>query len=272
MNTPVLAHEKVTAGEAAPERWLLVLHGIFGQGRNWATVARRVVQERPEWGAVLVDLRQHGASHGFPPPHTVAAAAGDVAALAEGLEAPAGAIMGHSFGGKVALAYAGRAPRGLEQVWVMDSTPDARQLGGSAWEMLQVLRELPDHFAAREELVDVLVAHGVEEGVARWMATNLEREAEGLYRWRFDLDALEALMNDFFTTDLWHVVEAPPPGAEVHVVKATRSTILSAEAAGRVRGAERAHLHEVEGGHWLNADAPDALVRLLAEGLPAPRG
>src|SRR5690606_1532785 len=58
----ILAHERLTAPDSAPERLMLVLHGIFGAGRNWATVARRILAERPEWGAVLVDLRQHGSS------------------------------------------------------------------------------------------------------------------------------------------------------------------------------------------------------------------
>lgn len=268
MTAPILAHETLSAEGAHPERWLLVLPGIFGTGRNWATVARRLARERPDWGVVLVDLRQHGDSQGFPPPHTVAAAAGDVATLADTLPSSAAAVLGHSFGGKVALAYATGAPAGLEQVWMADSTPEVGEPAGGAWDMLRAVRELPPHFTSRQELVDALAARGVARPVAQWMATNLEREAEGILRWRFDVDAIEALLRDFFRTDLWEAVESPPPGVEVHVIRATRSDVLSTEAVGRVRAAAAARLHEVEGGHWLNADAPDALVALLAEGLP----
>src|SRR5512142_1296285 len=79
VSEPLLSHQLLTATETTPARWLYVLHGIFGAGRNWASIMRRLVRERPEWGAVLVDLREHGRSGGFPPPHTVATAAGDVA-------------------------------------------------------------------------------------------------------------------------------------------------------------------------------------------------
>jgi esterase len=43
---------------------------------------------------------------GLPPPHTVAAAAADVDRLVEHLDFHAAAVLGHSFGGKVALTYA----------------------------------------------------------------------------------------------------------------------------------------------------------------------
>src|SRR5690606_18221961 len=79
---PVLSHSRIT-GEREPDRWLLVLHGIYGAGRNWASIARRLVEERPEWGVLLVDLRLHGGSGGFPPPHSLETGAADVGMLVE---------------------------------------------------------------------------------------------------------------------------------------------------------------------------------------------
>ena len=63
--------------------WLYVLHGIYGAGRNWASVARSLIAKRPEWGAMLVDLRLHGHSQGFEPPHTLHACAHDVYELSK---------------------------------------------------------------------------------------------------------------------------------------------------------------------------------------------
>src|SRR5262245_3630298 len=105
-----LSIQSVVAPDATPARFLLFLHGILGSGANWRTFARQVVAARPEWGALLVDLRLHGESVGFPPPHTVEAAAHDIV---EALPAvlPAGAtaagVVGHSFGGKVGIVLAG---------------------------------------------------------------------------------------------------------------------------------------------------------------------
>lgn len=256
----LLAHEQVATDGATPEHWLFILHGIYGAGRNWGSVARELVRRHPEWGVLLVDLRQHGASQGFPPPHTIAAAAADLDRLADATVRP-DAVLGHSFGGKVALAFAASDPPSLEQVWMIDSTPSAREPGGSAWEMLAAIRALPDRFDSRDAFVDSLVAHGFDAPVARWMATNLERGDDGL-RWRFDPDAMEALLRDFFRTDLWPVLERPH-GAVVHAVRADRSSVLSQEDTARVQAADRAVLHTVASGHWVNADNPDALLALL---------
>lgn len=265
---PGLAHERV-AGDGRPGRWIWVLHGIYGAGRNWGSVARRLVRARPDWGALLIDLRQHGASQGFDAPHTLGAAARDLAELAGEADPPA-AVLGHSFGGKVALRFAADGPPGLGQVWVIDSTPEAREPGGSAWEMLEVLRSLPGSFESRTAGVDALAAAGVARPIAQWMSTNLT-EKDGRQVWRIDLDDMEAMLRDFFATDLWPVVESPPPGITVHLVRASESSVLSGAALERAQTAaadsDRVVLHEVEGGHWLNADNPERLVALLSETL-----
>lgn len=276
----VLAHEEVAAGHGAGEeeaggeearRSLWVLHGVFGAGRNWGSVARRLVERRPEWEVLLVDLRLHGGSRGFPPPHTLDACASDLADLARRRGEPPASVLGHSFGGKVALAYLRHRPGGLRQVWVVDSTPSAGDPGGSAVAMLRAVEEMPATFAEREEAIAGLRRRGFDEPVARWMGTNLERADDG-FRWRFDQEGVRALLEDFFATDLWEVVERPPPGTALRFLKATRSSILSEEECGRIeaigaRGGPVA-LRRVEGGHWLNADAPEEVVARLAEGLP----
>lgn len=267
---PILTHARVTAPGRTPERWLLVLHGIYGSGRNWGTIARRLVEARPEWGALLVDLRNHGGSQGFPPPHTVAAAAADLDRLVEHLDFHAAAVLGHSFGGKVALVYAAHHGDELRQAWVMDSTLAVGEPSGSAWRLIEVVRALPDTFASRQEAVDGIVAAGYPEPLAQWFAINLE-PAEGRYRWRIDLDAVEEMLRDYFRTDLWETIARPPQGVELRIVKATRSDSLDDAAMRRVRMAGAAapvHLHELEGGHWINTDNPEGVIGLLREHLP----
>ena len=256
-----LSTRTVTSDDRAPDRWLGVLHGIYGAGRNWRSVARSLVEERPDWGAILVDLRQHGDSVGFDPPHTLERTAADL----DGIDRPLRAILGHSFGGKVALIQ-GHEDRKIEQVWVVDSTPAAGEPEGSAWRMLRLLRRLPDRFDEREDAVTALADEGMDRAVALWMTANLERTDDG-YRWRIDLDDMEALLRSFFETDLWDAVESPREGLELHFLRATGSPVLSAEAVGRIRAAGeetgRVFLHEVAGGHWLNADNPEAVVELM---------
>lgn len=247
-----------------------MLHGIYGRGRNWQTIARAVTAARPEYACWLVDLPHHGDSGPGGHGDTVAGLAADLDdwLRSEGLEPDA--ILGHSFGGKVALAFAGRRGDRPLQVWLIDSTPEAGSPGGSAWQMLQVIRALPPRFASREEAATAIEAGGFSTGVAQWMTTNLVRDGDG-FGWRLDFDVMEALLRDFFQADLWPVVEDPAQGHDIHVLKASESSVISPEAESRLRAAprDRVHLHERTGGHWIHAESPDVVTALLAEQLPA---
>jgi esterase len=265
LDSPRLAVARVaTASPGA--RALFFLHGIYGRGRNWTSLARHLTIQRPDWEGVLVDLRLHGHSLDFSPPHTVDAAAADLARFEDETARHATAVLGHSFGGKVALAHAASGRERLEQVWVIDSTPEARQPRGSAWRLLEVVRGLPASFRTRGEAVEGIETAGYHHAIARWMASNLEYR-DGRYVWRLDFDAVEALLRDFFARDCWDVVESPPDGTVLHFVKATRSSVLSDEAGERIEAAGARHrqafLHHLEGGHWLNVDNPDGILALL---------
>ncbi len=293
-----LHHEIVEAPGAVPSRQMLLLHGIYGAGRNWGSVARRLVRARPDWRVVLVDLRSHGQSPALAP-HTLACCAADLLDLEDHLGRAADAVLGHSFGGKVALLYArgrgaggalqGRAggggatggalqrPGSALQLWIVDSSPGAGRPGGSAWRMLGMLRRHPGPFGSRAEAVDAVASEGFAPLVANWMATNAVRTDTGL-RWRIDPDQMEAYLRDYFRTDAWDVAAAPPEGASVHFVRALGSSVLDdvavrriRSAAGRIRAAGRdtgrVFLHEVDGGHWVNTENPEALLGLLVAGL-----
>ena len=264
-STPRLHYLELDSGRSS--RWLYVLHGIYGAGRNWGSIARALVSARPEWGVVLVDLRLHGRSQGFEPPHTLHACAHDLFELIENLGKPADAILGHSFGGKVAVMSAGLlAP---DQVWVVDSTLSRRSPGGGAYRMLQILKRLPGPFESRTEVVDLLVERQVIPFVAHWMATNLELK-DGRFRWRLDLDGLEALLDDFFRTDLWDVLERPWGETQLHFVKATESDVMPEAECARLENGSLGgdiSVHRVHGGHWIHVDNPVDLLTVLSRGL-----
>lgn len=274
----VPAHSFVTAPGAAPDRWMLVLHGIYGSGANWRTFARRLAEQRPGWGLVLVDLRMHGQSQDAPPPHTVAAAAADLAVLTERLAAqgkPVRAVCGHSFGGKVALQYrATAAPADLVQTWVLDASPgphpdtvDTAQ--GVVVRVLRMLGQLPPVFASRDEFVAQVQAHGFPAPLAQWLAMNLERRDQGLVS-RLDPAAMEQLLRDYAALDAWPALAAGP--GTVHVVIAGKSDVIDAADRARLTALAGAAVTSTEipaASHWLHIDAQDALLAIMTAALPA---
>lgn len=267
---PVLHYEVVAPPSPEPRRQAIILHGAYGAGHNWGSIARRLVQQRPGWRIILPDLRLHGQSLNFPPPHTLRTAASDIAALTDALGAPTEVIVGHSLGGKVALRYAADHPTALQQVWVVDASPAPEPHAGDAWKMLGTVRQLPASFASRADVVQLLTRAGFTPAVAQWMTSNLV-QINGVYRWRLDFDALEELLNDAFAADLWSVVANPAGRSSLHFIKATNSDAIRAETLDRLRNAtaRRVEVHRLPGGHWINADNPDGVLRLLTQHWPA---
>jgi len=271
---PELSHALVTGGSATPDRWMLFLHGILGTGSNWRTFARQWVEQHPSWGAVLVDLRLHGGSVGFGPPHTLAACADDLRALRPKIPGRVAGVLGHSFGGKVALEYLGGGPD-VEIAFVIDSTPSARPEGRgseSTVRIVSLLERLPAVFPTREAFIEEIERAGNDRAIAMWLAMQVKPARSGSgYEWRIDLAGVRALLDDYFCRDLWGVLERTP--ARVQLVIGGRSTVL--DASDRARAARLAEersglvVHTLpEAGHWVHVDAPQALFEIVSHATP----
>ncbi|RMH43805.1 MAG: alpha/beta hydrolase [Deltaproteobacteria bacterium] len=264
-------HERIAAAGASPGAWLVFLHGILGSGANWRTFARRLVDRRPDWGAVLVDLRMHGQSQDAPGPHTLAAAAGDVVALVDLLDrdgAPVGGVAGHSFGGKVALSTADQRP--IARVWVLDADPApdpdglARPAGPAR--VLDHLAALPRRMPSRADFVRALVDRGLDRGLAQWLAMNVVPDGDA-YRLRLDIAAVRGLLASYYAADLWPAADRIAARAALHFVLGGQSDVVSAASRARMHTL-RATVDVIEAaGHWLHVDAPDALRDVIARDL-----
>lgn len=86
---------------------LIILHGLLGQKTNWHSIAKAMLQQKKTNldRIVCADLRNHGES-----PHSEKMAltdlATDVKALIRSLDCSTADVMGHSYGGKVAMTLA----------------------------------------------------------------------------------------------------------------------------------------------------------------------
>jgi pimeloyl-ACP methyl ester carboxylesterase len=273
-----LAVAPVTVHDANPQKWIVFLHGILGSGANWRTFARQIALARPEWGALLVDLRLHGESLDFAPPHTVAAAARDIveALPAVGRGAPVRAVLGHSFGGKVGIELARQLAESdngaLDQLIVVDSTPAARlDYRGSSEvrHIVELLMELPTEFPNRAAFTSWIEGRGVTRPTAMWLAMNVKPVPNTTrFTFRVDIPAIRTMLEDYFKLDTWPIVERPPvrdgkPMA-VHLIAGERSDVLDEADRDRGRALSNVTVDVVpNAGHWVHVDAPDALRELV---------
>ncbi|MBX2801160.1 MAG: alpha/beta hydrolase [Myxococcales bacterium] len=257
-------------GDPEAPRSVWFVHGILGQGRNWRSFARRLIGPHADLKAVLPDLRNHGDHPPTSPPHTLQAAATDLQAAADTLGPPS-VVVGHSLGGKVALSWlaAGTLPADTA-IWVLDSPPgpDTSSTGIDAdtdpARVLQALRAVRVPAASREPVRAALAEAGLPAPIVAWLLTSLKRGPEG-WAWVYDLDGVQAMLDDYRATNLWPAILAAPQ--RVQLVRAGASDRWSAQQVSQAEEAARAgagwHLL-ANAGHWVHVDAPDATLALLA--------
>jgi len=167
---------------------VLILHGLFGSSRNWASLSKQLAEDFQVW---CVDLRNHGES----PHHALMnyeVMAADIAALLgrEGLtHLP---IVGHSMGGKTAMWFALNHPQCVERLMVADIAPVSYAHGYDG--MIEAMQRVDLSVVKRRGEVDAQLRDTVPEpGIRQFLLTNLVSEG-GAYQWRVNLAAIAANM------------------------------------------------------------------------------
>lgn len=242
---------------------MVFLHGILGTKNNWRSIARAFTAARPEWAALLVDLPEHGDAPRTHGPHTVEACARAIGALETHVEAPIRGMLGHSFGGKVALTYS--ETHSLDELWLIDSNPAASSPNtpGLTDKVIRALRSVVFPVNSTEAFVAELKALGIATAVGHWLAMNLRSSENGQKHWGLNLDAIDALIADYRAQDLFPVLETSKASC-IQVVIGDRSEVW--QEADLKRLPQTAHLkcHRLDTGHWVHVEAPEDLSLLLA--------
>lgn len=244
---------------------LVIVHGLFGSGRNWGAIARRLSEGAEARQVVAVDMRNHGDSPADPV-HDYEALAGDLAGvLAE--VAPDGRVdlLGHSMGGKAAMVLALTRPERLRRLVVADMAPAAyahsqmRYVEAMAAVDLSTVRRRGDADAA-------LAASVPDRGLRAFLLQSLALSSEGA-RWKLNLAALADQMPRIMD---FPDVGQPFAGPALFVTGA-ESTYVRPENEARIRDLfPAARLQAIAGaGHWLHADAPEAFTAAVAAFLDA---
>ncbi|WP_299851613.1 alpha/beta fold hydrolase [uncultured Roseovarius sp.] len=108
----------ITHGRPTDQPGLLIAHGLYGSGRNWGVIAKRLSDTRQ---VVAVDMRNHGQSD-WKESHSYQDLANDLAEVLSGLDGPFD-VMGHSMGGKASMMLAIEKPELVNRLIVADIAP-----------------------------------------------------------------------------------------------------------------------------------------------------
>jgi esterase len=240
-------------GEGPP---LLILHGLYGAGSNWASHAKWLAEH---YSVILPDLRNHGGSPHHPD-MSYPAMASDLLALLDRLQLPSAIVLGHSMGGKAAMTLALTAPERAQALIVADIAPVSYRQHGHAG-IIAALRGLDlAQVSSRSEADAALRGEISSPMVRQFLLTNLRRDPGG-YRWRLPLDVL---------ADQLPLIEGFPELAGRYsgptlFVHGADSDYVSADARPAIeRYFPNAELTAVAGaGHWLHVEQPEPFAQAL---------
>ena len=226
---------------------LLIVHGLYGSGRNWGVIARRLAEARD---VVAVDMRNHGASPRHAS-HSYPELAADLAHVIETLGGRAD-VLGHSMGGKASMVLALTRPELVRKLVVADIAPVAYDHDQSRHIHAMRALDLTD-LTSRAEADRRLSALIDDPALRAFFLQSLDLKAQPPH-WRLNLDVLEAEMAKIVGwPDISGAFDGPTlflTGSLSHYVKPEyRPAILALF--------PKARFAKLTGaGHWLHADRP----------------
>jgi pimeloyl-ACP methyl ester carboxylesterase len=260
-----------TLGESGPR--VVFVHGLFGQGKNWTTIARGLADDHR---VTLVDLPNHGHSPWTDRVHYLDMVE-MLAAELEHMGEPV-TLVGHSMGGKVAMQLALRRPELLRALVVVDIAPVEYPLQGGRTDdpdeeaspfaaFIAAMRALDlDELKTRDDADAALRSAVPSRMVRSFLLQSLAREgvgAGGGWRWRLNLELLERDLGEL------RGFPEPPAGATfdgpvLWIAGANSTYVLDEDRPLMDALFPATRLVRIKNaGHWVHSEQPEVFLTTL---------
>jgi pimeloyl-ACP methyl ester carboxylesterase len=243
----MLAQIRHPATEPATAATLVIAHGLYGSGRNWGVIARRLADHRD---VVAVDMRNHGDSPRAPT-QSYPDMAADLAEVIEALGRPVD-LLGHSMGGKAAMQLALTQPHLIRRLIVADIAPvaythdQARHVQAMAGVDLNRITTRAEADAALAETVD-------DPALRAFFLQSLDFR-ERPPRWKLNLAVLRSEMPNIVG---WPGTEGRFEGPTLFLTGAESHYVRPEHRDGIRALFPKARFAKIPGaGHWLHAEKP----------------
>ena len=237
---------------------LLILHGLFGSLDNWQTLGKQLAETHKVY---LVDLRNHGKS-----PHSSKFSyedmAKDVAELIQDEQLDKVSIIGHSMGGKTTMTFAVEFPQFAEKLVIVDIAP--KKYAPHHDEIIKALYSLDlSAISSRREADEEMKKSIENDGIRLFLLKNLNREKEGGYTWKMNLDMLsENIEKVIDVTE----IPFPIPLETIFIRGGSSGYILDSDFERIEELFPNSEIATIQNaGHWVHAEKPQELLSLIID-------
>jgi pimeloyl-ACP methyl ester carboxylesterase len=233
-------------------------HGLFGQGKNWTQIAKAFSADHR---VLLIDMPNHGRSE-WTEVFDYLDLADRVAELFTADEPVT--LVGHSMGGKIAMAVALRHPELVERLVVVDVSPVAYESGREFLGYIDEMRALDLASLERRDEADAALRGAVPNTTVRsFLLQNLRREGDG-WSWMLNLDVLSAHMAELAGWPGAALGGASYGGPVLWIGGANSAYVADEFAPAMEKLFPRVRRVTIKGaGHWVHSEQPAVFIEVL---------
>jgi pimeloyl-ACP methyl ester carboxylesterase len=241
----------IQAGEGPP---VALLHGLFGAARNFGSIQRSLARQ---FRVIALDMRNHGDSPHDPDMRYPTLAA-DVRETLRALGIERAAMVGHSMGGKAAMAMALQWPADVGRLLVADIAPTVYEHGNQA--IAAAMAAIPLTGSLTRQQADAALADAVPRpDIRAFLLQNLRFGANP--HWRIGLDAIKGAIPDL---EGWIDLPGSYPSPSLFVTGARSDYVLPEHRPIIRRWFPAARFVAIkDAGHWVHADNQVGFLSVL---------
>lgn len=253
---------------------LIILHGLYGSGDNWLTIAKNLAGICEIF---LVDLRNHGRSP-HSDQHNYQVLASDLLEMMDDLDISKAVVLGHSMGGKAAMWFAAQNPWRISRLIIADISPKSyphNELDTSHSDFHARVMEsmLSVDFTQVSGIGDIdrkLEERLPNKQLRQFLLKNVEKDPVSGYFWRLNLSALVENI-DNLTSGLEAFVTEGKTFNQFPVL------FIRGENSGYIREPDLTMIRQLypnarivtikNAGHWLHAEQPAEVTAIIRKEL-----
>lgn len=254
---------------------IIIIHGLYGSSDNWLTIARELSSD---YLVYLVDLRNHGNSP-HTDRHTYPLMKLDLLEFVDRHDIEKAVIIGHSMGGKVAMAFSAEFPERIKSMAVIDIGPKSyhklTDYSSQAIEHMNILNAMQSvDFSVvktREDIDAQLEDYIKSYRIRNFLMKNIRRGRDNTFSWKINVDVLIKELPAILERVVFRAQVVS--GFPVLFIRGENSDyILDEDIPGIKNFFPEAEFVTIPGaGHWLHAEKPELLLRILREFLSRGR-